>query len=243
VERRVGLASSGWLTDLTAIALAGVAGALLTLPNFIHLPCGVSAAARVPMSASSNACVIKFGNWQARDRAEAASEAKSRFLATVSHEVRTPLNGILGMADLPTATSVDYEQKSYVEAIRESGQSVGSPIEDLLDLSRIEAGKLDILNDRFAVAPLVESVVELLAPRAHGKGLEIASFVAPDVPGETFGDVARLRQVLLNLAGNAVKFTERGGVGLRVVREARTLMVSLTDTGPGVPFDRREAIF
>ena len=238
----MGLASSGWLTDLTAIALAGVAGALLTLPNFIHLPCGVSAAARVPMSASSNACVSNLGIGK-RDRAEAASEAKSRFLATVSHEVRTPLNGILGMADLPTATSVDDEQKSYVEAIRESGQSLGSPIEDLLDLSPIEAGKLDILNARFAVAPLVESVVELLAPRAHGKGLEIASFVAPGVPGETFGDAARLRQVLLNLAGNAVKFTERGGVGLRVVREARTLMVSLTDTGPGVPFDRREAIF
>jgi hypothetical protein len=129
------------------------------------------------------------------------------------------------MADLLTATSVDDEQKSYVEAIRESGQSLGSLIDDLLDLSRIEAGKLNILNERFAVAPLVESVVELLAPRAHGKGLEIASFVAPDVPGVTVGDAARLRQVLLNLAGNAVKFTERGGVGLRVVREARTLMV------------------
>jgi CheY-like chemotaxis protein len=147
------------------------------------------------------------------------------------------------MADLLTATSVDEEQKSYVEAIRASGQSLASLIEDLLDLSRIEAGKLDILNERFALAPLVESVVELLAPRAHEKGLEIASFVAPDVPAETIGDGARLRQVLLNLAGNAVKFTKHGGVGLRLVRDAQDLVISVIDTGPGVPLDRHEAIF
>jgi signal transduction histidine kinase/CheY-like chemotaxis protein len=180
---------------------------------------------------------------EARDRAEAASEAKSRFLATVSHEVRTPLNGILGMADLLTATSIDDEQKSYVEAIRASGQSLASLVDDLLDLSRIEAGRLDIVNERFAVAPLVESVVELLAPRAHAKGLEIASFVAADMPAEAIGDAARLRQVLLNLAGNAVKFTQHGGVGLRVLREADALTISVIDTGPGVPLDRRDAIF
>jgi CheY-like chemotaxis protein len=147
------------------------------------------------------------------------------------------------MADLLTATSVDEEQKSYVEAIRASGQSLASLIEDLLDLSRIEAGKLDIVNERFALAPLLEGVVELLAPRAHEKGLEIASFVASDVPPETIGDAARLRQVLLNLAGNAVKFTDQGGVGLRLVRDAHDLVISVIDTGPGVPLDRREAIF
>jgi signal transduction histidine kinase/CheY-like chemotaxis protein len=242
-----GWVSLGWFADLTAIALASLAGALLTLAilhSFTLRRFGRRARAdeRELERVRDQVWELRAAA-EARDRAEAASEAKSRFLATVSHEVRTPLNGILGMADLLTATSIDDEQKSYVEAIRASGQSLGSLIEDLLDLSRIEAGKLDIVNERFAVAPLVEGVVELLAPRAHDKGLEIASFVAPDVPTETVGDAARLRQVLLNLAGNAVKFTERGGVGLRVVRDASRLVISLTDTGPGVPLDRREAIF
>jgi signal transduction histidine kinase/DNA-binding response OmpR family regulator len=242
-----GLASSGWFADVTAIALASLAGALLTLAILHSFT--LRRFGRRTRADERELERMRDQIWElraaaeARDRAEAASEAKSRFLATVSHEVRTPLNGILGMADLLTATSIDDEQKSYVEAIRASGQSLGSLIEDLLDLSRIEAGKLDILNERFALTPLVEGVVELLAPRAHGKGLEIASFIAPEVPVETVGDAARLRQVLLNLAGNAVKFTARGGVGLRVIREAGALLISVTDTGPGVPFDRREAIF
>jgi signal transduction histidine kinase/CheY-like chemotaxis protein len=248
VERRVSsLGSPGWLTDVTAIALAAAAGALFTLAIVSWFT--IRRFGRRALADQRELERLRDEVWElraaaeARDRAEAASAAKSRFLATVSHEVRTPLNGILGMADLLTATSVDEEQKSYVEAIRASGQSLASLIEDLLDLSRIEAGKLDILNERFALAPLVESVVELLAPRAHEKGLEIASFVAPDVPAETIGDGARLRQVLLNLAGNAVKFTKHGGVGLRLVRDAQDLVISVIDTGPGVPLDRREAIF
>ncbi|MEA2841033.1 MAG: hypothetical protein QOF41_2363 [Methylobacteriaceae bacterium] len=241
------LGSPGWLTDVTAIALAAGAGALLTLA-IIHL-FTLRRFGRRTRADQRELERLRDEVWELRAaaedraRAEAASEAKSRFLATVSHEVRTPLNGILGMADLLTATSVDDEQKSYVEAIRASGQSLASLIEDLLDLSRIEAGKLDIVNERFAIAPLVEGVVELLAPRAHAKGLEIASFVAADVPAEAVGDAARLRQVLLNLAGNAVKFTEHGGVGLRVAREAGALMIFVIDTGPGVPVERREAIF
>ena len=243
----MGLLSSGCLADAMAIAFASLAGALFTLAILHSFT--LRRAGRRTRADQRELERLRDQIWElraaaeARSRAEAASEAKSRFLATVSHEVRTPLNGILGMADLLTATSIDDEQKSYVEAIRASGQSLGSLIEDLLDLSRIEAGKLDIVSERFAVAPLVESVVELLAPRAHEKGLEIASFVAPDVPVEAIGDAARLRQVLLNLGGNAVKFTERGGVGLRVVRQARALMISVTDTGPGVPFERRDAIF
>jgi signal transduction histidine kinase/CheY-like chemotaxis protein len=232
---------------MAAIALASFAGALLTLAILHSFT--LRRFGRRTRADERELERLRDEVWElraaaaARDRAEAASEAKSRFLATVSHEVRTPLNGILGMADLLTATSIDDEQKSYVEAIRVSGQSLQSLIEDLLDLSRIEAGKLDIVNERFAIAPLVEGVVELLAPRAHGKGLEIASFVGPEVPPEAIGDAARLRQVLLNLAGNAVKFTERGGVGLRVAREAGALIIFVMDTGPGVPFDRREAIF
>ena len=243
----MGLALSGWLTDMTAIALASLAGGLFTLAilhsfTLRRFGCRTRADERELERLRDQIWELRAAA-EARDRAEAASEAKSRFLATVSHEVRTPLTGILGMADLLTATAIDDEQKSYVEAIRDSGQSLGSLIEDLLDLSRIEAGKLDIVNERFAIAPLVESVVELLAPRAHDKGLEIASFIAPDAPAETIGDAARLRQVLLNLAGNAVKFTGRGGVGLRVAREGRALVISVTDTGPGVPSDRRNAIF
>jgi signal transduction histidine kinase/CheY-like chemotaxis protein len=248
VERRVSsLGSPGWLTDVTAIALAAAAGALLTLAIVSWFT--IRRFGRRTLADQRELERLRDEVWElraaaeARDRAEAASAAKSRFLATVSHEVRTPLNGILGMADLLTATSIDGEQKSYIEAIRASGQSLASLIEDLLDLSRIEAGKLDIINERFALTPLVESVVELLAPRAHDKELEIASFVAPDVPAEIIGDAARLRQVLLNLAGNAVKFTEHGGVGLRLVRDAQGLVISVIDTGPGVPFDRREAIF
>jgi His Kinase A (phospho-acceptor) domain len=216
VERRV-FAAAGWLSDVTA--MAGLAGALLTLA-ILHL-FTIRRIGRRTRADERGLERLRDEVWElraaaeARDRAEAASEAKSRFLATVSHEVRTPLNGILGMADLLTATAIDDEQKSYVEAIRASGQSLGSLIEDLLDLSRIESGKLDVVSEPFAIASLVEGVIDPPAPRAHAKGLEITSFIAPDVPAEMMGDAARLRQVLLNVAGNPVKLTERGGVGLR----------------------------
>jgi len=179
----------------------------------------------------------------ARDKAEAASLAKSRFLATVSHEIRTPLNGVMGLAQLLAMTKLDAEQASYVEAIEDSSRSLAQLIDDILDFSKIEAGKLDFRRESFALAPLVEGVVELLAPRAFAKGLEIASFIAPDAPAEIESDPARLRQVLVNLAGNAVNFTERGGVGLRVFPDGETLRFEVRDTGPGVPERAREAIF
>jgi signal transduction histidine kinase len=154
----------------------------------------------------------------ARERAEAASEAKSRFLATVSHEVRTPLNGILGMAGLLRGTRLDAEQASYLDAIETSGGALAALIDEILDFSKIEAGRLDLVSEPFDAYAAVDGVVELLAPRAQAKGLEIAAHVAHDVPRRLIGDAARLRQVLINLAGNAVKFTERGGVGLTVSR-------------------------
>ena len=178
-----------------------------------------------------------------RDRAEAASEAKSRFLATVSHEIRTPLNGVIGLAQLLAMTRLDAEQASYVEAIEDSGRALGQLIDDILDFSKIEAGRLDIRTETFALAPLVESVVELLAPRAFAKGLEIASFVAPAACRDIMGDPARLRQILLNLVGNAIKFTEQGGVGLRVTSTPNDLRFCVIDTGPGVPQAAQTTIF
>ena len=180
----------------------------------------------------------------ARERAEAASEAKSRFLATVSHEIRTPLAGILGMADLLGATPLAAEQQSYVEAIRTSGGALASLIDEILDFSRIEAGKLELAAEPFDLVALVEGMVELLAPRAQGKGLEIAASIAADVPRHVVGDGARLRQVLINLAGNAVKFTETGGIGVRVTRAAGgAIRFAVADTGPGIAPERRTAIF
>ena len=180
----------------------------------------------------------------ARERAEAANEAKSRFLANVSHEVRTPLNGILGMAELLAGTRLDAEQETYVAAIRSSGGALASLIDEILDFSKIEAGKLEIAAEPFDVVHLVEGVAELLAPRAQGKGLEIAATLAADVPRRVVGDAVRLRQILLNLAGNAVKFTDVGGLGIAVgLAEGGALRFDVTDTGPGVPPSRRAAIF
>ncbi|PWB90421.1 hybrid sensor histidine kinase/response regulator [Methylocystis sp. MitZ-2018] len=179
----------------------------------------------------------------ARDRAEAASLAKSRFLAAVSHEFRTPLNGVMGLAQLLAMTKLTAEQASYVEAIGDSSRSLSQLIDDILDFSKIEAGKFELRHEAFALAPFVESVVELLAPRAMAKGLELASVISPDTPREIVGDSARLRQVLVNLIGNAVKFTERGGVGVRVARDGARLRFEVHDSGPGVPEVAREAIF
>ena len=180
---------------------------------------------------------------EARRRAEAASEAKSRFLATVSHEIRTPLNGVLGMADLLAGTRLDAEQATYARAVKTSGEALLSILDEILDFSKIEAGRLDLADEPFPLAPLVEGVVELLAPRAQGKGVEIAGLVEPSVPAVVRGDAARLRQVLMNLAGNAVKFTERGGVGVRVAGRSGALVFTVADTGPGIEPDRLDSIF
>ncbi|MCO6187368.1 hybrid sensor histidine kinase/response regulator [Rhizobium sp. L1K21] len=179
----------------------------------------------------------------ARLKAQAENAAKSRLLGTVSHDIRTPLSGISGMCHLLAQSKLSAEQRNYLSGIRQSSNALAQLVDDLLDFVSLEAGRFQLRPQDESLRTVLEGVVEMLAHRAHEKGIEISSWVSSDIPDVLSFDPARLRQVLFNIIGNAVKFTQEGGVYVEASVERSALVIRVTDTGPGMTREEQERIF